>query len=89
MPLVGSTFTAGAGALMMLTAIRDLTPQPVKERGNVSDGRFSLLFTSASVMAQGTRTLGHPTMGESALFVVPVGTRTTPATYEVIVNRLA
>lgn len=87
-PLVGSAFTTGTAALT-LAAIRDLTAQPVKERGNVSDGRFSLLFTSTSVLTQGTRTVRHASLGETALFVVPVGPASTPRSYEVIVNRLA
>lgn len=73
---------------MTLTAIRDLPPQPVREPANVSEGRFSLLFTSGSTLAQGTRPVAHPALGQTELFVVPVGPASTPRSYEVIVNRL-
>ena len=86
--LVGTPFTVGTAALT-LTAIRDLTPQPVKERGNVSDGRFSLLFASPSALPQGTRTVHHGALGETALFVGPVRPPSSPRAYEVIVKRLA
>ena len=80
-PLVGTTFTAGRAA-MTLTAIRDLPSQPA------SEGRFSLLLTSASALTQGTKTITHPSLGQTELFVVPVGPVSTPRSYEVIVNRL-
>ena len=86
-PLLGSAFTAGT-ATLTLAAIGDLTPPSAKEASTGSDGRFSLLFTSTSVLAQATRTVSHPSLGETSLFVVPVGPASTPRSYEVIVNRL-
>ena len=80
-PLVGTTFTTGRAA-MTLSAIRDLPSQPA------SEGRFSLLFTSGSSFAQGTRTVAHTALGQTELFVVPIGPVSSPRSYEVIVNRL-
>ena len=84
-PLVGSTFlvTTGPGrtAPLSLTAIRDIASAP-------SDGRFSLLFVSASAFVQGTYPVRQKRLGEANLFVVPVGGRSAMQKYEVIVNRL-
>lgn len=89
LPLVGAPFTVAPGATMTLTAVRDLTPQPVKERANVSDGRFSLLFTSGAVLAQGTKAFHNDSLGDASLFLTPIGPRATSSnSYEVIVNRL-
>jgi hypothetical protein len=71
-----------------LRSIQDLSGQAAKDR-TLSDCRFSLLFTSTSVLDQGTRTVSHPALGETALFVVPVGPPATTRKYMVIVNRLA
>jgi hypothetical protein len=85
-PLVGSTFavTTGTGttASLRLLAIRDIGGAP-------SDGRFSLLFVSASAFVQGTYPVRQKRLGEANLFVVPVGGHSAPQKYEVIVNRLA
>src|SRR3954452_6625293 len=92
LPLVGAPFrvaTGRTGPTLTLPAIRDLTPQPVKERANVADGRFSLLFTSGVVMAQGMKALHHDALGDASLFVTPIGARGTSSNdYELIVNRL-
>lgn len=91
-PLVGTAFIVGAGAgttALTLTAVRDLPAQSAKDRPNASDGRFSLLFTSGAVLAQGTRAFHHDALGDTSLFAVPIGPSGTTPTYEVIVNRLA
>jgi hypothetical protein len=90
-PLVGSTFavtTGGSQGALTLNAIRDLTPHGGKQRANASDGQFSLLFTSGSALTQGSWPVHHDALGDTTLFMVPIGPRVTPRTYEVIVNRL-
>lgn len=85
-PLVGSTFVVitgrGTTASLSLTAIRDIANAP-------SDGRFSLLFVSATAFVQGTYPVRQKKLGEANLFIVPVGTKSAAQRYEVIVNRLA
>lgn len=85
-PLVGSTFVVvtgrGTTASLSLAAVRDIGGVP-------SDGRFSLLFVSASAFVQGTYAIRQKRLGEANLFVVPVGGKSAPQKYEVIVNRLA
>lgn len=92
-PLVGTTFfvtTAAGTASLKLTAVEDLPPASPKQRSAPADGRFSLLFTSASSFVQGTYPVRHSTLGAANLFVVPVsGKAATPQRYELIVNRLA
>jgi hypothetical protein len=91
-PLVGSTFsvtTATGTASLKLTAVEDLDPPSPKQRSAPADGRFSLLFTSASSFVQGTYLVRHPALGSSNLFVVLVSPATvTPRRYQVIVNRM-
>lgn len=91
-PLVGSVFyvTAPTGtASLKLTAVEDLDPPSPKQRSAPPDGRFSLLFTSASSFGQGTYLVRHPTLGSANLFVVLVSGKTmTPQRYQVIVNRM-
>ena len=89
-PLVGTQFsvstTATSVAPLTLVEISDLTPTPGKKGS--SDGRFSLLFTGAARFAQDTYPIRNDTLGNSNLFVVPVGSQNGGARYEVIVNRL-
>lgn len=91
--LVGTPFVVTVGrsrfASLTLSAIDDLTPQGGGRRAASSDGRFSLLFMSASTVPQGTWPIHHDALGDTALFIVPVGRVTSPGTYEVIVNRLS
>jgi hypothetical protein len=87
---VGAAFRVAAGttvASLTLAAVRDLSGQAVKARAD--DGRFSLLFTSSSVLGQGTCAFHHDALGDGSLFVVPVGPAGPTRSYEVIVNRLA
>jgi len=89
--LVGSTFVVTVSrspASLILSAIADLTAQRGGRRANLSDGRFSLLFTSGSTVPQGTWPFHHDGLGDASLFVVPVGPMVAVRTYEVIVNRL-
>lgn len=86
--LVGTRFLAGSSAVLTLQAVGDLTPQPVKEKGNVADGRFSLIFTSSTVLSEGIRTFAHAALGTCPLFVSPVGPAGPVRSYEVIVNRV-
>jgi hypothetical protein len=89
--LVGSSFFVKPGtgptASLRLDAVGDITALSA-ERDAAPDGRFSLLFTSASVFAQGTYLVRHPTLGSANLFVVPVGAKSARQRYEVVVNRL-
>ena len=91
-PLVGTTFyvTTPAGtASLKLVAVEDLPPASAKQRSAPADGRFSLLFSSASTFAQGTYLVRHAALGSANLFVVPVSSQAaTPQRYELIVNRL-
>jgi hypothetical protein len=90
--LVGSTFfvtTPSGTASLTLTAVENLDPPSPKQRSAPADGRFSLLFTSASSFVQGTYLVRHSALGSANLFMVPVsGTAATPQRYELIVNRL-
>lgn len=92
-PLVGGIFLVTLGrsrvAPLTLSAIGDLTPQVGGRRATTSDGRFSLVFTSASTVPQGTWPVHHDALGDTSLFIVPIGRLTSPQTYEVIVNRLS
>lgn len=91
-PLVGTTFyvTTPAGtASLTLTTVEDLPPPSAKQRSAPADGRFSLLFSSASSFGQGTYLVRHPALGSANLFVVLVsGKNMTPQRYQVIVNRM-
>lgn len=85
-PLVGSQFGAGSGrsrTVLTLVAVRDLPSVPA------TDGRFSLLLRGPSTLRQGTWPLHHETLGDSTLFIVPIGPPTSVRNYEVIVNRPA
>src|SRR5687767_4256408 len=64
-PLVGTTFyvTTPAGtASLTLTAVEDLAAPSAKQRSAPADGRFSLLFASASTFVQGTYLVRHPSL---------------------------
>lgn len=82
-PHVGSTFTvevAGGDPL-------ELVLEEVELRGAGHAGReqpFALLFSGPTdrMAPQATLILGHPALGELALFVVPVG----PGRYEAVFN---
>jgi hypothetical protein len=91
-PLVGTTFfvtTKTGTASLKLTTVEDLGPPSAKQRSAPADGRFSLLFTSASSFVQGTYLVRHPALGSANIFVVLVsGRTTTPRRYQVIVNRM-
>lgn len=88
--LVGSSFSVKTGtgptASLRLAHVGDITAPSADQRG--ADGRFSLLFTSASTFVQGTYLVRHPTLGSADLFVVPVGAKSSSQRYEVVVNRL-
>jgi hypothetical protein len=90
--LVNTPFRVTTGsnrsASLTLTAIGDLTRQPGQQGVLDSEGRFSLVFTSAATVAQGTYPVHHDVLGDSTFFIVPVGPKAAPLRYEVIVNRL-
>lgn len=64
----------------------------VDERGSTPrQERFSLLFHGPlqPFLPQQTYHMEHETLGELALFLVPVGQDETGFTYEAVINRLA
>ena len=77
-PLVGSTFTIGT-ARAKLSAVRDLRSAPAG-----SNTRFSLLFTSSSVLAPATYAVAHPSLQTFPLYLGQVGP--TAGSYEAVVN---
>ncbi len=91
-PLLKTSFAVQVGggqtAALVLAGVGDIAPPSAKQRNAPPDGRFSLLFTSATSFVQGTYVIHHSALGSSSLFVVPVGGKRTLQSYEVIVNRL-
>ena len=75
--LLGDVFTVvvGDGALVELT-LDDVQRHGVNE-GAPRAEPFSLLFSSppSSTLAQATWTLQHGTLGDTAIFLVPIGPR--------------
>lgn len=84
---VGSRFrfsTSGGGRVT--TRLAGVTGTGGAQR----DSRcFALRFRSRASrrLTQGTYLVGHPVLGEFALFVVPMGARGRRAFYEAVINR--
>ena len=47
---------------------------------------FSLVFAGEASLAQGMHTVGHPTLGDMELFLVPIGPCALGLQYEAIFN---
>jgi hypothetical protein len=86
--LHGATFRmrgAGRDLEVVLSQINDLRPV---YRANDED-RFALVFRARlhDPLPGAIYTFHHPSIGDVALFVSPVGHSTTATTYEAVINR--
>lgn len=93
--LVGTTFRVrvaqGRSATIRLVSVRPLAAPGGRWTGPVATGEgFAPLFSGSLTegFGQGTYTVGHPSLGSFAMFLVPVGPAGPDKRYEAVFNRL-
>lgn len=82
--LVGQEFQTVDGTLR-LEAVEQLRGG----NGTGSNESFALLLTGPSTLGQGTVQIGHESIGDVAIFIVPIAEDERGRTFESIFNRVA
>jgi hypothetical protein len=92
---VGTSFrvsvTQGRTATLRLLSVRTLAAPGGRWKGPILTGEgFAPLFSGSlsEGFGQGTYTVGHPSLGSFAMFLVPVGPAGADQRYEAVFNRM-